>query len=67
MSTIKIKADTQLCQGHARCYAIAPEIFELDEGGYIGFSERIITTDQEQRARQAIRACPEGALSLVEE
>jgi ferredoxin len=67
MTTIKIKADRSKCQGHARCYALAPDIFELDEEGYIGFTERVISSDREKRARQAVRACPENALSLTEE
>ncbi|WP_284449744.1 ferredoxin [Spongiibacter tropicus] len=64
MPSLKIQADTEKCQGHARCYAIAPELFALDEEGYIGFDEKIIASDQEQKVRQGIRACPEHALRM---
>ena len=67
MATLKIIADRSKCQGHARCYALAPDIFALNEEGYIDFDERVIATDREKRARQAVRACPENALTLIEE
>ena len=31
--TLKVKVDRDKCQGHARCAALAPELFELDELG----------------------------------
>src|SRR4030088_2371712 len=30
---LKIHVDQDKCQGHARCKALAPELFELDEFG----------------------------------
>ena len=30
---LKVKVDREKCQGHARCAALAPELFELDELG----------------------------------
>ena len=30
---LKVRIDREKCQGHARCYALAPELFELDEMG----------------------------------
>lgn len=64
---MKIKADNKLCSGHARCNAAAPEIFTLTDDGYIGFTEKEITPDQLERARRGVRACPERALTLIED
>ena len=30
---LMLKVDPDKCQGHARCHALAPELFELDELG----------------------------------
>jgi len=64
---MKVKADTNLCSGHARCAAIAPQIFTLSDDGYIGFSEKEITPEQAAQARRGVRACPERALTFVED
>ena len=29
-----LRIDSRLCQGHARCAALAPELFDLDENGF---------------------------------
>ncbi len=63
---MKIKVEPGKCQGHARCTTLAPDIFELDDDGYIAISEAEISPDQEAIARRAVRACPERALNLEE-
>jgi ferredoxin len=63
--SMKIKADNSLCSGHARCAAMAPDIFTLDSDGYVGFSEKEIMADQLSLALRGVRACPERALSLI--
>jgi ferredoxin len=65
MSEFIIRVKAGKCQGHARCYTIAPEIFELDEEGYIGFVEKRLSETDAQTARQGVWACPEQALELV--
>ena len=64
---MKVKADNKLCSGHARCASVAPEIFTLTDDGYIGFSEKEISPEQAALARRGVRACPERALSLIED
>lgn len=31
---MKVSIDLNKCTGHARCYAVDPEIFQLNESGY---------------------------------
>ena len=31
---MKVRVEPTLCQGHNRCYAIAPDLFQLDDSGY---------------------------------
>ena len=30
---MKISVDPDKCQGHSRCYALAPELFDVDDYG----------------------------------
>ena len=39
---MKIIADKTRCAGHARCAAVADQLFELDSNGYIAFQEKIV-------------------------
>ena len=64
---MKIKADRRLCSGHARCASVAPDIFTLDDDGYIGFDVKDVPPGQEALATRGLRACPERALSLVDD
>lgn len=61
---MKIKIDRKRCQGHARCIAIAPQVFKLDDNGYISQDEIDVPADQEALARRAVRACPERILKI---
>lgn len=62
---MKLVANRTRCTGHARCFAMAPEIFDLDDQGYIAFSERKLAAEEVDRARRGVHACPEGALRMA--
>lgn len=64
---MKIKADHKLCSGHARCAAVAPDIFLLDDDGYTAITELEVPPEKAALARRGVRACPERALSIVED
>ncbi len=62
---MKIIVDTEKCQGHNRCYALAPDLVEIDEYGYataIGDGE--VLPELEEQARLAEANCPEFAITL---
>lgn len=65
---MRIHVDGEKCQGHNRCYSLAPELFELDD---FGTSHEIgdgnVPPELEERARLAIANCPEFAISTVDE
>jgi ferredoxin len=64
---MKVTIDESKCQGHGRCYSIAPELFEPDDvgqGRVIG--DGGVPPDAEQSARRAVLNCPESAI-LIEE
>jgi ferredoxin len=61
---VKVAVDADLCQGHARCWDICPEVFELDDEGYAYVATGDIAPELEARVRQAASNCPERAISI---
>jgi ferredoxin len=66
---MRIKLDSEKCQGHGRCYSLAPSLFESDDEGYsvlIGGenNERDVPPELEREARLAVDNCPEFAITL---
>jgi ferredoxin len=64
---MKITIDRANCVGHARCAAIAPDLFILDSEGYIAIDGFDVAEGQEALARRAAKACPERIISVVDE
>jgi ferredoxin len=62
-----VQIDSAKCQGHGRCYDLAPELFTEDEEGYgqlVGDGR--IGDGNEEKARLAVANCPESAISIEE-
>jgi ferredoxin len=64
---MKIVIDRPNCVGHARCAAVAPDLFVLDAEGYISIEGFDVPEGQEALAQRAARACPERVIKVVEE
>ena len=65
--TYRVHVDPDKCQGHNRCYAIAPELFDIDDLGMS--SERgdgTVPSELVDKAQRAVANCPEYAISLEE-
>lgn len=65
--TFRVHVDPDKCQGHNRCYSIAPELFDIDDLGMS--SERgdgTVRPELLDKARRAAANCPEYAVSLEE-
>lgn len=62
----ELYVDLARCQGHARCFALAPETFTIDEDGYGHVIEGREGSHEEERVRKAIKNCPERAIKLRE-
>lgn len=62
-----VKVDQDKCQGHNRCYALAPEVFDVDDYGIAhALNGGVVPPELEDQARLAIANCPEFAISEVE-
>ena len=64
---MKIRVDPDKCQGHARCYGVAPELFHVDDYGLSTVVVDEVPTELEDKARLAVANCPEYAIELVTE
>jgi ferredoxin len=65
LAGVEIVVDHQSCQGHGRCYEIAPEVFGADDDGHvILLAPGGQAADAAERAVLAVRNCPERALSV---
>jgi ferredoxin len=64
---MRIKVDKGRCAGHARCAATAPDIYQLDDNGYIDMESFEVRPGEEERAKRGARACPERALRVETE
>ena len=65
---MRIRIDRDRCEGHGRCYDVAPEVFEPDDEGHAVLIDTsgAVSSDHEAAAAKAVRNCPERALSLDE-
>jgi ferredoxin len=63
---MKIAVDAEKCQGHARCYALSPELFSVDDYGQSTVNgDGTVPPALEAKAELAIANCPEGAITIT--
>ncbi|MGH9079263.1 MAG: ferredoxin [Acidimicrobiales bacterium] len=64
---VKIRVDPDKCQGHARCFAVAPELFDVDDYGQSSVIVDEVPPELQEKAHLAIANCPEYAIEVVSE
>jgi ferredoxin len=64
---MKVFIDPDLCQGHARCFQLAPNVFRLDEQGHGQPLQAEVDPNYEPAARTAVANCPERAIRIEED
>ena len=64
---MRIVFDSEKCQGHGRCYALAPDLFDSDDEGYaVLLVTGDVPAERQDDARLAADNCPEFAISIEE-
>lgn len=64
---MRVHVDQEKCQGHNRCYALAPELFDVDDLGYAHeLGDGVVPEGLEAKARLAAENCPEYAIEITE-
>jgi ferredoxin len=62
---LRVRVDRERCQGHNRCFAVAPELFELDDlGNAHEVGDGLVPPGLQEKARLAEANCPEEAVSI---
>lgn len=62
---MKISVDSAMCQGHNRCIAVAPDLFEIDEEGFASAAgDGIVPWEMREKAELAVDNCPEQAIRI---
>lgn len=62
---MKITLNREACQGHNRCYLLAPEVFDVDDEGYaLVRIDGDVPDELEEKARLAAENCPEYAITV---
>ena len=63
---MKLELDAEGCQGHGRCYSIAPVLFDADDEGHSLLLTVEVPQDHLTEARDAAASCPEEVITVYE-
>lgn len=62
---MRIVFDREKCQGHGRCYALAPDLFDADDEGYaVLLATGDVAPAHQANASLAADNCPEYAITI---
>ncbi len=63
---MRVQINSERCQGHGRCYDLAPALFGEDDEGYgTVLDDGLVTPGTEHDARLAASNCPEHAIDVL--
>ncbi|TCN41397.1 ferredoxin [Rhodococcus sp. SMB37] len=63
---MKVKVDSERCQGHTLCAMAAPDLFELsDIDGHATATLEDLPAHLGRTAQEASRSCPEQAITIT--
>ena len=61
---MEIKVDFDLCQGHAVCMGEVPEVFEVNDNGFLTILQDHPPEGLREKVELAVNYCPTGAISV---
>ena len=61
-----IAVDYEQCEGHARCVAVAPEVFDVGDDDLVVVRHEHATQERLQILELAVDSCPRQALRLTD-
>jgi ferredoxin len=64
---MRVIVDSQLCQGHGVCMGEVPEVFDVTRDGKLTVLQERPAESLRAQLELAVRYCPTGALSIVDE
>lgn len=66
MACLRLTIDRARCNGHGLCANAVPEVFALDGQEKSTVLVDAVPDGLEERVREAVMICPEGAIALEE-
>lgn len=63
---MKVIVDLEVCQGHAQCEAVAPEVFEVNDDGLVQLLDDSPPESMRSQVEEAVRLCPADAIRLAD-
>jgi ferredoxin len=63
---MKIEVDRELCEANGLCVTICAEVFTLGDDDVLVADEAALPEALRAALEHAVRACPRGALALVD-
>lgn len=64
---MKVRIVKAECVGNARCQAVAPDLYPLDDEGYIDTEGFDVAEGDEKSALNGAKACPERIIFVIED
>jgi ferredoxin len=64
---MRVEVDHDLCEGHGKCEKSAPAVFDLrdDDLSYVLLDP--VPEEHREGVERAVRVCPRGAITLIED
>jgi ferredoxin len=62
--SLRVVLDEAACQGHGRCYSLAPDVYDTDDEGHCVIKTALVGEELAAQARSGAANCPERALSV---
>lgn len=61
---MRVNVNLPACEGHGLCTQVAPDVYELDDEGYVRLRQDPVPEALAASAAAGARVCPVTALSL---
>jgi len=62
---VRVEVNPNVCEGHGQCNAVAPEVYDLDDGGYCLIRNPDVPPELESHAVAGAQACPVSAITVT--
>jgi ferredoxin len=63
---MRVVVDFDKCKSNAVCMAVAPEVFEVRDDGYLYILQEEPPEELRPKVEDAVRQCPTGAISIAD-
>ena len=63
---MKIVVDHDKCSAHGRCFAVASDVYDVDDDGFNAMDGTEVPAGLEPTAHEGALSCPERAITLIE-